>query len=154
MLPSPCCRRRRVRGMSHPTPPRGPRSSSSSKSWYSQPCSAAADPSQRPRVSRMRLSTVILPVRRWQDGGRDAWVRAEQLGFHAAYTYDHLSWRSLRDHAWSGAIPTLTAAAAAAARHDGDISQASFTHYMLTCGNSRTAAHNGQPRHRWRLSRQ
>lgn len=59
----------------------------------------------------MRLSTVILPVRRWHDGGREQWVRAERLGFHAAYTYDHLSWRSLRDRAWFGAIPTLTAAA-------------------------------------------
>lgn len=45
---------------------------------------------------RMRLSTVILPVRRWHDGGREQWVRAERLGFHAVYTYDHLSWRSLR----------------------------------------------------------
>ncbi|MFF1561633.1 LLM class flavin-dependent oxidoreductase [Streptomyces sp. NPDC058279] len=59
----------------------------------------------------MRLSTVILPVRRWNDGGRDQWVRAERLGFHAAYTYDHLSWRNLRDRTWFGAIPTLTAAA-------------------------------------------
>ncbi|WP_236243883.1 LLM class flavin-dependent oxidoreductase [Streptomyces sp. CC210A] len=61
----------------------------------------------------MRLSTVILPVRRWHEGGRDQWTRAEELGFHAAYTYDHLSWRSFRDGPWFGAIPTLTAAAAA-----------------------------------------
>ncbi|MEU5718345.1 LLM class flavin-dependent oxidoreductase [Streptomyces sp. NPDC020403] len=60
----------------------------------------------------MRLSTVILPVHRWKDGGRDRWLRAEELGFHAAYTYDHLSWRSFRDGPWFGAIPTLTAAAA------------------------------------------
>ncbi|MFC8239550.1 LLM class flavin-dependent oxidoreductase [Streptomyces chartreusis] len=60
----------------------------------------------------LRLSTVILPYRRWSDGGRKAWQRAEQLGFHAAYTYDHLSWRSFRDGPWFGAVPTLTAAAA------------------------------------------
>ncbi|QXE35865.1 LLM class flavin-dependent oxidoreductase [Streptomyces sp. GMY02] len=60
----------------------------------------------------MRLSTVILPVRRWHDGGRDEWLRAERLGFHAAYTYDHLSWRTFRDGPWFGAVPTLTAAAA------------------------------------------
>ncbi|MFD6417807.1 LLM class flavin-dependent oxidoreductase [Streptomyces sp. NPDC060194] len=60
----------------------------------------------------MRLSTVILPVRRWSEGGRDQWLRAEELGFHAAYTYDHLSWRSFRDGPWFGALPTLTAAAA------------------------------------------
>ncbi|MFJ4368680.1 LLM class flavin-dependent oxidoreductase [Streptomyces chartreusis] len=60
----------------------------------------------------LRLSTVILPYRRWSEGGRKAWQRAEQLGFHAAYTYDHLSWRSFRDGPWFGAVPTLTAAAA------------------------------------------
>lgn len=59
----------------------------------------------------LRLSTVILPHQRWHEGARDEWVRAEQLGFHAAYTYDHLSWRSFRDRPWLGAVPTLTAAA-------------------------------------------
>lgn len=64
----------------------------------------------------MRLSTVILPVYRWAEGGRDVWQRAEELGFHAAYTYDHLSWRSFRDGPWFGAVPTLTAAACATSR--------------------------------------
>ncbi|MEU5364941.1 LLM class flavin-dependent oxidoreductase [Streptomyces sp. NPDC005925] len=64
----------------------------------------------------LRLSTVILPYRRWHEGGRAAWVRAEELGFHSAYTYDHLSWRSFRDGPWFGAIPTLTAAAGATGR--------------------------------------
>ncbi|UYQ63232.1 LLM class flavin-dependent oxidoreductase [Streptomyces peucetius] len=64
----------------------------------------------------MRLSTVILPVRPWHSGGRDEWLRAEQLGFHTAYTYDHLSWRTFRDGPWYGAVPTLTAAAAATER--------------------------------------
>ncbi|GGX35105.1 LLM class flavin-dependent oxidoreductase [Streptomyces chryseus] len=64
----------------------------------------------------MRLSTVILPIRRWSQGGRDAWQRAEQLGFHTAYTYDHLSWRTFRDGPWFGAVPTLTAAAGATSR--------------------------------------
>ncbi|MFI6945160.1 LLM class flavin-dependent oxidoreductase [Streptomyces sp. NPDC050422] len=59
----------------------------------------------------LRLSTVILPVDRWHEGGRAKWQRAEELGFHAAYTYDHLSWRSFRDGPWFGAVPTLTAAA-------------------------------------------
>ncbi|RSS81890.1 LLM class flavin-dependent oxidoreductase [Streptomyces sp. WAC06614] len=64
----------------------------------------------------LRLSTVILPVRRWHEGGRDQWVRAEQLGFHTGYTYDHLSWRSFRDRPWFGALPSLTAAATATER--------------------------------------
>jgi alkanesulfonate monooxygenase SsuD/methylene tetrahydromethanopterin reductase-like flavin-dependent oxidoreductase (luciferase family) len=59
----------------------------------------------------LRLSTVILPYRRWHEGSSAAWRRAEELGFDTAYTYDHLSWRSFRDGPWFGAIPTLTAAA-------------------------------------------
>ncbi|MFJ6389138.1 LLM class flavin-dependent oxidoreductase [Streptomyces sp. NPDC091972] len=59
----------------------------------------------------LRLSTVILPYRRWNEGGREAWQRAEQLGFHTGYTYDHLSWRTFRDGPWFGAVPTLTGAA-------------------------------------------
>jgi alkanesulfonate monooxygenase SsuD/methylene tetrahydromethanopterin reductase-like flavin-dependent oxidoreductase (luciferase family) len=61
----------------------------------------------------MRLSTVILPYLRWHEGGRSMWQRAEQLGFHTAYTYDHLSWRTFREGPWFGALPTLTAAAGA-----------------------------------------
>jgi len=64
----------------------------------------------------LRLSTVILPVHRWHEGGRERWRRAEELGFHAAYTYDHLSWRTFRDGPWFGALPTLTAAATATER--------------------------------------
>ncbi|MFD3676013.1 LLM class flavin-dependent oxidoreductase [Streptomyces sp. NPDC058613] len=64
----------------------------------------------------LRLSTVILPVRRWHEGGRDQWQRAERLGFHTAYTYDHLSWRGFRDLTWFGAVSTLTAAAAVTER--------------------------------------
>ncbi|MGW1990058.1 LLM class flavin-dependent oxidoreductase [Embleya sp. NPDC001921] len=63
----------------------------------------------------MRLSTVILPIHRWAEG-RKVWRRAEDLGFHAAYTYDHLSWRSFRERPWFGAVPTLTAAATATER--------------------------------------
>ncbi|GLW49350.1 luciferase [Streptomyces sp. NBRC 14336] len=60
----------------------------------------------------MRLSTVILPVHRWGEGQK-TWQHAQDLGFHTAYTYDHLSWRTFRDGPWFGAVPTLTAAAMA-----------------------------------------
>ncbi|MFD0342809.1 LLM class flavin-dependent oxidoreductase [Streptomyces sp. NPDC127117] len=66
-------------------------------------------------VVAMRLSTVILPIHRWSEG-RKVWQRAEELGFQAAYTYDHLAWRSFRDGPWFGAVPTLTAAATATDR--------------------------------------
>lgn len=58
----------------------------------------------------MRLSTVILPLERWPIS-RKKWRRAQELGFYAAYTYDHLSWLRLKDRPWFGAIPTLSAAA-------------------------------------------
>lgn len=64
----------------------------------------------------LRLSTVILPVTRWHEGGKERWQRAEELDFHTAYTYDHLSWRTFRDGPWFGAVPTLTSAAAATDR--------------------------------------
>ncbi len=60
----------------------------------------------------MRLSTVILPIHKWGEGQK-VWQHAEDLGFHASYTYDHLSWRTFRDGPWFGAVPTLTAAATA-----------------------------------------
>jgi len=39
------------------------------------------------------------------------WQQADKFGLHAAYTYDHLSWRSFREKPWFTMIPTLTAAA-------------------------------------------
>jgi len=60
----------------------------------------------------MRLSTVILPVYPWRTG-REVWRRAEALGLHAAYTYDHLTWQSFRGRPWFGTVPTLASAAAA-----------------------------------------
>ena len=48
-------------------------------------------------------------------GGAGALVRrAEEYGFHTAWTYDHLGWRDLVDGPWFDAVPTLTAA------RDGD----------------------------------
>lgn len=58
------------------------------------------------------MSVVMLPIHPWRQA-RAVWQRAEQLGCHAAYTYDHLSWRQFRDGPWFGALPTLTAAATA-----------------------------------------
>src|SRR5690554_2441373 len=58
----------------------------------------------------MRHGIVILPQATWADA-RHTWQQAEQLGFDHAWTYDHLSWRSLADEPWHATIPTLTAAA-------------------------------------------
>jgi alkanesulfonate monooxygenase SsuD/methylene tetrahydromethanopterin reductase-like flavin-dependent oxidoreductase (luciferase family) len=63
------------------------------------------------RISELpRLGVVLLPERRWPD---DRWARAEALGFAHAWTYDHLTWRDLRDGPWFSAVPTLAAAALA-----------------------------------------
>jgi len=58
----------------------------------------------------MRHGIVILPQDTWADA-RLKWQQAEELGFDHAWTYDHLSWRSLADEPWNATIPTLTAAA-------------------------------------------
>ncbi|MCS5733005.1 LLM class flavin-dependent oxidoreductase [Herbiconiux daphne] len=58
----------------------------------------------------MRHGIVILPQDPWPEARRK-WVLAEQLGFDHAWTYDHLSWRSLADQPWGATLPTLTAAA-------------------------------------------
>lgn len=60
----------------------------------------------------MRHGIVILPQRPWAEA-RNTWRQAEELGFDHAWTYDHLSWRSLADEPWGATVPTLTAAATA-----------------------------------------
>ncbi|PPG11186.1 MULTISPECIES: LLM class flavin-dependent oxidoreductase [unclassified Rathayibacter] len=58
----------------------------------------------------MRHGIVILPQDPWAEARRK-WQSAEGLGFDHAWTYDHLSWRSLADEPWHATVPTLTAAA-------------------------------------------
>ena len=59
----------------------------------------------------MRYGIVILPQFDWPEARR-RWQGAEEYGFDHAWTYDHLSWRSLADQPWHATIPTLAAAAA------------------------------------------
>ncbi len=59
----------------------------------------------------MRIGVAILPDSGWQQL-RPRWLEAEQRGFTTAWTYDHLSWRSLRDGPWLGTVPLLGAVAA------------------------------------------
>ena len=58
----------------------------------------------------MRVGVVLLPEHEWTID-RTRWQRAEELGFHTAWTYDHLAWRTLADGPWYATIPTLVAAA-------------------------------------------
>ncbi|WP_350347042.1 LLM class flavin-dependent oxidoreductase [Agromyces sp. G08B096] len=63
----------------------------------------------------MRFGIVILPQHDWPEAAR-YWRDAERLGFDHAWTYDHLSWRSLAGERWHGTVPTLTAAATVTTR--------------------------------------
>nr|WP_206441905.1 LLM class flavin-dependent oxidoreductase [Streptomyces boncukensis] len=56
-----------------------------------------------------------MPVHPWREAAA-LWRRADELGLHAAYTYDHLAWREFRDGPWFGTVPTLAAAAAVTER--------------------------------------
>jgi alkanesulfonate monooxygenase SsuD/methylene tetrahydromethanopterin reductase-like flavin-dependent oxidoreductase (luciferase family) len=59
----------------------------------------------------LRVGAVILPDLRWPEALAQ-WRDAEARGFHTAWTYDHLSWRSLRNGPWLGTVPLLAAVAA------------------------------------------
>ena len=59
----------------------------------------------------MRVGVVILPTASWTEA-RPLWQRAERLGAHTAWTYDHLTWQGLRDGPWFAAVPLLAAVAA------------------------------------------
>ena len=58
------------------------------------------------------VSVVILPEHPWAEA-RPRWQEAEARGFRTAWTYDHLTWRSLRDGPWLSPLPLLTAVATA-----------------------------------------
>src|SRR4051794_31992289 len=58
------------------------------------------------------VSVVILPDHPWAQA-RPRWQEAEARGFRTAWTYDHLTWRSLRDGPWLSPLPLLTAVATA-----------------------------------------
>jgi alkanesulfonate monooxygenase SsuD/methylene tetrahydromethanopterin reductase-like flavin-dependent oxidoreductase (luciferase family) len=63
----------------------------------------------------MRFGVLILPDAMWSVA-RERWQSAERMGFDHAWTYDHLTWRSLRDGPWFAAMPTLVAASVATSR--------------------------------------
>src|SRR4051812_40740086 len=63
----------------------------------------------------MRIGVVVLPELPWAQQVRQ-WQRLDEWGYHAAYTYDHLGWRSLADSPWYATVPILAAAATATRR--------------------------------------
>jgi len=67
------------------------------------------------QTGAMRHGIVILPQDPWPESRRK-WMLAEELGLDHAWTYDHLSWRSLAGEPWGATVPTLTAAAVVTSR--------------------------------------
>ena len=63
----------------------------------------------------VRLGVCILPTSRWADS-RATWIDLDIAGVDHLWTYDHLSWRDLRDGPWFGAMPLLTAVASVTSR--------------------------------------
>lgn len=63
----------------------------------------------------MRIGVVMLPTDPWEAALARA-QHLEALGFHHLWTYDHLTWRRFRDHAWFAAMPWLTGIAAGTSR--------------------------------------
>ena len=66
-------------------------------------------------VTGPRVGVVVLPQQRWAQA-RERWRAVEEMGFHTAWTYDHLAWRDLADEPWFATVPTLTAAATVTSR--------------------------------------
>lgn len=66
-------------------------------------------------MADVKHGIVILPQSDWPAAAR-RWRQAEEYGFDSAWTYDHLSWRSLADQRWHATVPTLTAAATVTSR--------------------------------------
>lgn len=58
----------------------------------------------------VRQGVVLLTDEPWAVSG-PRWRVVEEMGFHHAWTYDHLVWGGLPDSPWFSAMPTLAAAA-------------------------------------------
>lgn len=59
----------------------------------------------------MRIGLTHLTDVPWAEAA-PRWRATEELGFDHGWTYDHLTWGGLPDSPWTGALPTLAAAAA------------------------------------------
>jgi alkanesulfonate monooxygenase SsuD/methylene tetrahydromethanopterin reductase-like flavin-dependent oxidoreductase (luciferase family) len=63
----------------------------------------------------MRVGLVILPSDRWEEARRQ-WQWADDSGFWATWTYDHIRWGGMPDGPWHAAVPVLAAAAVVTTR--------------------------------------
>jgi alkanesulfonate monooxygenase SsuD/methylene tetrahydromethanopterin reductase-like flavin-dependent oxidoreductase (luciferase family) len=66
-------------------------------------------------TSPVRLGAVVLPEHDW-DRTRRIWSRLEEIGLHHGWSFDHHSWRTLRDEPWYDSPITLASVAAVTSR--------------------------------------
>ncbi|WP_216651215.1 LLM class flavin-dependent oxidoreductase [Actinomadura litoris] len=64
---------------------------------------------------RPRIGAVVLPEYGWAETRR-IWTGLEEMGLDHAWTFDHHSWRTLRERPWYDAVATLSAVAAVTGR--------------------------------------
>ena len=60
-----------------------------------------------------RVGVVMWPIQSWRES-QEMWLRAEELGFHHGWLYDHTAWRGHTP--WYDAYATLAAVAACTTR--------------------------------------
>lgn len=90
----------------------------------------------------MRIGVVVLPEHLGDDGPR-VWRRVEELGVDHGWTFDHLSWRTLRDRPWFDAMTTLAAAAVTTTRMTLGplVCSPNFRHPVVTAKEAMTLDH-------------
>ncbi|WP_019633438.1 LLM class flavin-dependent oxidoreductase [Actinomadura atramentaria] len=87
-----------------------------------------------------RIGAIVWPTESWPAAG-DTWRRAEALGFHTAWVYDHTAWRGSTP--WYDAYATLAAAAAVTrtVRLGTLVTSPNFRHPVPTAHAVRTIDH-------------
>ncbi len=90
----------------------------------------------------MRIGILLLPADPWPETVARA-RHIEELGYAHLWTYDHLSWRRYREHAWHAAIPWLTGIAAATStiRLGTMVASPNFRHPVTLAKESMTLDH-------------
>jgi len=90
----------------------------------------------------VRIGVVLLPADPWTQSVERA-RRIEALGYAHLWTYDHLSWRRYREHAWHAAMPWLTGIAASTStiRLGTMVASPNFRHPVTLAKETMTVDH-------------
>jgi alkanesulfonate monooxygenase SsuD/methylene tetrahydromethanopterin reductase-like flavin-dependent oxidoreductase (luciferase family) len=93
-------------------------------------------------MGSVRLGVLVLPEHVGPEGVR-IWRQVEELGAEHAWTYDHLSWRSLVGRPWFDAMTTLAAAACSTNRITLGtlVTSPNFRHPVTTATQAMTLDH-------------